>query len=372
MDVTRSDIRTLVNRPITQHRVTSVYLNTDGARYPRPADYLARLDGLLRQAREAVEQMGGAARQGVEADCATIDRWVRDEFVRDGVKGIGIFSSAGEIIDIVQAAEPFRNLVRVGDRPYVVPLEAMLGRHHHIGLALIERGTARLFRYRLGRIVELTEVTSDVPGQHDQGGWSQARFQRSIEDDVLHHFKEAADSFRRVHEDDPLDALVLAGPQSEVMEFRRTLHPYVEKVVHGDPVSLPSTPSHEQLMDVFARTEQDLVSTRRRELLARLKAGAGQAERVARGIRHVLEAANAHRIDVLFVVEGVGQPGFRSATGALALHADEAEAYGTPIEPVDDLIDELIELCVRTGAHIELFRDDERLDGVPVAAILRF
>ena len=77
-------------------------------------------------------------------------------------------------------------------------------------------------------------------------------------------------------------------------------------------------------------------------------------------------------MEVLFVVEGAGQPGYRSSSGALALHDEEAAAYGEPVEVVDDLIDEVIEEAVRANAHIELFRDPVRLDGHPVAALLRF
>ncbi len=56
----------------------------------------------------------------------------------------------------------------------------------------------------------------------------------------------------------------------------------------------------------------------------------------------------------------------------LTLHQADAQAYGGPVEPVDDLIDEVIEQCVLSRARIELFRDAERLDGDPVAALLRF
>jgi len=150
------------------------------------------------------------------------------------------------------------------------------------------------------------------------------------------------------------------------------LHPYLTKVLHGEPLSLPLSADAEQLRDTLRGVEQDLVSGRRRELLARLEAGKGQAERDARGIRHVVEAINAKRVDTLFVVEGAGEPGWKSSSGALALHEHEAKAYGEPVAPVDDLIDEVIEQAVLSGASIELFRDGSRLDGQSVAALLRF
>lgn len=372
MELTAADIRKLVDRPPTEAPVTSVYLNTDGARFPRPADYEARLDGLLRDARRQAEGLSQEARAGVDADANAITRWVRDEFQRNGIRGIGVFSSGGEIFDDVQVAVGVRNVVRVNDRPYVVPLEVLLGRHHHIALVIIERDRARIFRYQLGVVWEYQGLESDVHGQHRQGGWSARRFEQNIEHSVLHHMKDTGEVLLRLHEGDTIDALVLAGPHHEVLELSRNLHPHLQKIVHGEPMSLQHEVSAHDLLERFQHVEQELVSARRSHLLQRLAAAQGQGEKAARGIRHVLEAVNAKRAEVLFVVEGAGVPGYRSATGALALHEAEAAAYGTPVTPVDDLIDEVIEEAVRADTHIEFFRDEVRLDGHPVAALLRF
>jgi peptide chain release factor subunit 1 len=86
----------------------------------------------------------------------------------------------------------------------------------------------------------------------------------------------------------------------------------------------------------------------------------------------VVDAVNRKAVEILFVVEGAGDTGFRSASGALALHREDAEAFGGPVEEVPDLLDEVIEEAVRAGAGIEMFRDEVRLDGHPVAALLRF
>ena len=372
MDVTRADIRKLVDRPPTDAPVTSVYLNTDGARFPRPVDYEARLDGLLREVRRAADALPPERREAVHADAEVIARWVRQEFERGDVRGIGVFCSAGEVFETVEVAIGVRNVSRVNDTPYVVPLEALLGRSHHIGLVVIERDKARIVRYRLGRAEEWFGLESDVHGQHGQGGWSQLRYSKNIEHEVLQHYKEAGEILRKAHEDEPFDALLLAGPHAEVIEFSRTLHPYLEKIVHGEPMSLPPAAGLDELKERFRDVEQRLVSGRRSELLGRLAAAQGQAEKAARGIRHVVQAVNEKRIEVLFVVEGAGVPGYRSSTGALALHEEEAAAYGGTVHAVDDLIDEIIEEAVRSGAHIELFRDEVRLDGHPVTALLRF
>jgi len=372
VELTAADIRKLVDRPVADAPVTSVYLNTDGALFPRTADYEARLDGLLRDARRQAADLGDVARDAVDADADAIMHWVRSEFQRNGIRGIGVFSSGGEIFSDVQVAMGVRNLVRVNERPYVVPLEALLGRSHHIAFVIIERDRARIFRYQLGVVWEYQGLESDVHGQHRQGGWSARRFEKNIEHSVLHHMKDTGEVLLRLHEGQSIDALVLAGPHHEVLEFSRNLHPHLQKLIHGDPVSLQQDVSAHDLLERLQQVEQELVSARRSHLLQRLAAAQGQAEKAARGIRHVLEAINGKRVEVLFVVEGAGEPGYRSATGALALHEAEAAAYGTPVTRVDDVIDEMIEEALRADAHIELFRDEVRLDGHPVAALLRF
>lgn len=372
MNVTAAEIRKLVDRPATDACVTSLYLDTDGSRYPKAADYLARLDALVRDARRAAERLDVKRRASVHADLGAIDGWVRSRFDRGETRGLAVFSSQGEVFEQVQVAISVRNILRIADSPYVVPLQALLGRSHHVALVIIERDRARILRYHLGRAWEYMSTNSAVHGQHEKGGWSQARFQRNIENDVLLHKKDTAEVLRRLHSDERVDALVLAGPHEEAVDFSKLLHPYLREVQHGELLSLPLHAGAGDLRDRLRQIEQELVSRRRRELLERLAAAQGQAEKAAFGVRHVVEAVNAKRVGVLFVVEGAGVPGWRSASGALALHEDEAAAYGTPVDQVDDIVDEVIEEAVRADAQVELFRDGARLHGHPVAALLRF
>ena len=372
MDVNAAEIRKLIDRPQTDFPVTSVYLNTDGSRFPKAGDYEARLDALLRDVRKSGDSLSEAQREAVQRDAEAISRWVRNEFDRADVRGLALFASEGEIIDTVQVAIGVRNVARVNSTPYVVPLEALLGRHHHVCLVIIERDKARIVRYQMGRAWEYQDIASDVHGAHKKGGWSQLRYQKNIEHEALHHFKDTVEILRQLHAESPLDALVLAGPHEEAVEFSKKLHPYLQQIVHGDPISVAPQSSTDELKERLVQVEQELVSARRSHLLERLAAAQGQAEKAARGLRHVLEATNSKAIEVLFVVEGAGAPGYRSSTGMLALHENEAAAYGEPVEPIEDLIDEVIEEAVRSGSHIELFRDEVRLDGHPVAALLRF
>ena len=371
MEVNAAEVRRLVASS-EDGPVTSVYLNTDGARYPSPSEYLARLDGLLRDVKRAAESREPAEREKVHADATEIKRWVRDEFDRGDTRGLALFASDGSVFERVQSAVAVRNVARVGDVAYVVPLQVLLGRRHLVALAVVQRDEARIFRYSLGRLEEYRDLSSDVHRQHAQGGWSQARFERNIEHEVLHHMKEAADALLRGHEEEPFDAVVVAGTRVEAMEFTKHLHPYVKERVHGEPMSLALSAGADEIRDRLREVEQHLVSERRSELLQRLMASRGVAESGAFGPRAVVDAANRRAIETLFVVEGSGVRGYKSDTGALALSQEAAEAFGQSAAPVDDIVDELIEVAVLGGSQIEMFRDGSRLDGHDMAALLRY
>ena len=92
MEVSATAIRELLNRPATPLPVTSVYLNTDGSRYPRPVDYEARLDNLLRDVRRAADGLDHDAAEAVRRDADQIGRWVRTSFERKGIRGLGLFA----------------------------------------------------------------------------------------------------------------------------------------------------------------------------------------------------------------------------------------------------------------------------------------
>ena len=50
---------------------------------------------------------------------------------------------------------------------------------------------------RTASLDEIVDKTEEAPGKHDQGGWSQARFQRHIEKLVGEHLRDVADALDR-------------------------------------------------------------------------------------------------------------------------------------------------------------------------------
>jgi peptide chain release factor subunit 1 len=76
---------------------------------------------------------------------------------------------------------------------YLAPLMPHVGRDGAL-VAAVGRERGEVFRLRGGTLVAIADESADVPGRHDQGGWSQARYERHIENIVDQHLREVADT----------------------------------------------------------------------------------------------------------------------------------------------------------------------------------
>src|SRR5204862_414242 len=76
---------------------------------------------------------------------------------------------------------PVDDEARIAKQLYLAPLVRLVGRGDGALVAYVGRERGDVYRLRGGQLVPLGDETADVPGRHDQGGWSQARYERHIE-----------------------------------------------------------------------------------------------------------------------------------------------------------------------------------------------
>ncbi|QBI18337.1 hypothetical protein ER308_01285 [Egibacter rhizosphaerae] len=372
MRLTHDDVRSLAGYEGQGAPVTSVYVDVDGERYPRVEDALARLESLFDAAERAADRQGHAPDDTVQRDRQAVSEWLR-AMERTETAGVALFVSRGEIIAELRTAVPLRNRVRVGGEPFVLPLQVLLDRAHHVALVLVQRDEAEIYRYHLGRTWRHEEREADeVPGYRTHQGNSDLRAQKHDQHWVQRHYDETAERLRLLHAQAPLDAVVVAGPHEEAQQLRQHLAGEVDHLVRGEPVNLPVEAGAHEAGQVLEDVEHELARERRSALLDRLEASAGQPESAAFGLRHTIDAFNAGQVETLLAAETAMAPGYRADTGALAVEPGEARAYGDSEPTPVDLVDELLELAYASSSHVELVGDPEALGGHPVAALLRY
>jgi len=97
----------------------------------------------------------------------------------------------------------------------------------------VNRRNARILRGSPDGLREVEQIHDDVSGQHDQGGWSQARFQRGIEKEKDDHLRDTGDALMRHFKRQPFEKLIVGGPREVVTDFEQKLHHYLRDRLAG-------------------------------------------------------------------------------------------------------------------------------------------
>ena len=350
--------------------VSSLYLDVDGRRFPRREDYMVRGEALCNQLKEQAAGDKGAKRS-VKGD---VDRFIDflNRLDRGPNRGVVLFSSSSaNLWEEVLVPRPLADRAVIADHPYVLPLEAMVETYESFCTVIVDREKARLFLARLGRIQEETNVFDEVPGQHEQGGWSQARFQRHTEELVERHLKHVGDVLLRYFKRRNFDHLILAGPEEIVPTFEDGLHDYLKRRVVAR-TTLPMHAGADEVLEKSLQVEEELEETKERETVERMRAEAAAGRLGVVGFGHALRALNEGRVETLVVPFGRAEKGFRCPQcGWLAITGKTCPRCGAAFQDVPDVIEAAVEAALRQSSRVETL-DRNATGDEEVGAILRY
>ncbi|HJP66337.1 MAG TPA: VLRF1 family aeRF1-type release factor [Actinomycetota bacterium] len=354
--------------------VSSLYLDVDGKRYPRRQDVELRAEEQVRQLRDQARDLPRAAARSVSADGDRMLQYFRD-LDRGSTRGVALFSCSERALwEEIRVPRPIKDRVAVAEHPYVLPLEVLVETYERFCTVLVDKEKARLFLAHLGTIEEQTDVFDDVPGRHEQGGWSQSRFQRHIDEHVGKHIKHVADELLRFFKRRGFDHLILAGPEEAVTELERHLHDYVRQRV-VTKLSLPITASADEVLARSLEVEERLEEERERQTVERLRAEVAAGRQAVVGFSGVLQALNDGRVDTLVVPFGLSSGGLRCTDcGRLWAEGGRCRVCRGRLEPVPDVVESAVASALRQSAHVETitFAGPQSLDGEKIGALLRY
>jgi peptide chain release factor subunit 1 len=346
--------------------VLSVYIDLEPSRFPTPETRASQLGSLL----DAARRQAGAE----EAD--RVEAWLSSEpSIARGARGLAIFSSrGGHIFEAVRLSKPVEPLAIVDTIPWLEPLAATISPGAW-GVAIVSRREARLLRGGPAGLTEFAAITDQLHRRHAQGGWSQARFQRGIEERVAAHVRGVADRLLRAHRRAPFDHIVVvcAGELRPVIEhsldneLKRVLVEIVERDLEHASV--------EQIAGIAVPLIERAERERERELVARIDEALGTGGPAAAGLDEVLSTLDQQRVAVLLVPErGSLQAGLCPTCGRLS--TDDGRTCpldGALLAPVD-AIEQVVEETVRQAGQVVVVRDRHewlRQHG-EIAALLRW
>jgi peptide chain release factor subunit 1 len=377
--VTWEELRTLAAFEAERGCAISLYLNLDPRVSPTAGDAATRLNSLLDEATKSeganARELSHDERLGLRTDLDRIRAYFAQEFDRNGAHGLAVFcASLNNIWRALALTEAVPDRIKVSRRLYLAPLVPLVGRGEGALVIVVGREQGRFYRLRAGRLEELADISEEQPRRHDQGGWSQARFQRHVDNLASDHLRDVADELdrviRRAHGG---MRVVVMSPEETWAELSGLLSQEVLASLAG----WTHAEAHAAPAELLQRATPVLDrwrATREQELAERWREEAGRDGRASSGWEKTLEAASDGRVEILLFQDGVTREAWRCpACGRAAAAGGTCPLDGTTMERGADGLDLAVHQTLVHGGKVWALQHARDLDPVEgIGALLRY
>ncbi|PYR93063.1 MAG: hypothetical protein DMF84_10670 [Acidobacteria bacterium] len=365
--------------------VVSLYLNTQPNQHGR--DNYQTFTKREFKARQQTYGSNTPERDSLEHDIERISRYLETE-LQPSAHGVAIFAChAGEFFEAVQLDAPIEDhWLSIGDQPHLYPLARIVSQFPRYAAVLADTHATRILVVAQNTVSDAHSIEGVKTRRTSQGGWSQARFQRHIENYHLQHVKDVIEALDRIVMREGIDQILIAGDPGVLPLLREQMPKHLaEKVVDELKTDLAGISNDEVV-------KAALESMRRlNERIDREKVDAAVGAYRAGGLgvvgpdRTLLALTNG-QVDELLLTASLSTLGALHNTpaavmalandGGLAEPAVETTVAGEPAQAdvgTVRLADELVTKAHQTAARVTFIEDAALLEPYGgVAALLRF
>jgi peptide chain release factor subunit 1 len=375
--VTWDELRELASVEASEGLAISLYVDLDPSVAATAGDAQTRVNSLLDTAGKVTAEhersLSHAQRIALRGDLDRIRGWFDQEFVRDGAHGVAVFCGS---LDGIWRTRPI--LVSVGDeislgrRLALARLATLVGRGDGALVVVAGRERGRFLRLADGKLAPVADLTEEQPGRHDQGGLSQSRFQRHIDELAAEHLREVADELdRRVRESGGALDVVIVAPETSRAELAGYLTRPVQEALAGWAQAEAHTPDSE-LLEIVEPVLAKRRAAREAELVERWREASAKGRGVG-GWDAALEAVSDSRVETLLLAERAQADVWRCPScGRLAANAGECPIDGTETVQVENGAEAAIVEALRRGGTTRIVSSPDLGPVEGIGALLRF
>ena len=362
------------------HPVISLYLDLDPERFATAPARASQIRSLLDEAArdiERIDRLGHEDKVALREDLRRVESFLSSpQAPFKGARSLALFCSTPDgLFETVQLTRPVPGRVVIDPAPYVEPMMTTLERTRWL-VALVNRRFAWLLAGYPERLRGSERLEGGWRSDSDQGGWSQARYERSVEKEAMDHLRNAAETVNRRWREERFDRVALGGPHEVVARFEELLADEVRsrlahKEVDIDLASATEAQVREAVEELVLEDER----ATEREALDRLAAGIGSGTRGVETVEGTLLALNERRVAALVLAPDFDGRGRRCpACGMLmADGARRCPADGTETEEVERLREAVVEAAIVQDADVVVLRHyPEEAPRQGIGAVLRF
>jgi peptide chain release factor subunit 1 len=374
-EITKSTLQRLAQLRADGPRVLSAYLDLDPERFAAAGARATAIRSLIDDGRRKIEvaELEHDQREQLRADLEQIDSHLSSGGAPAGAHGLAVFCcSSLELFESLSLPVSVENSITFDVTPHIAPL-AEIGPPGHWCVTLVNRRVARIMRGSESQLLEVAAFGDQVHGKHSQGGWSQARYSRSVEHDVEGHLRHTAEVLLSQQRRRPFAGLLVGAPQELRSTFEGMLHSYVRDRLVGYLDLDVETATEDQVRAIAAKAIAEHEQHRLAERLGRLRAQLGRGGRAVAGAEGVLDALQERRVETLLFTSGQAVPGaFCPSCGLLSSVDGDCPQDGARLERRDDVLEKAIEAAVAQDADVVPVTTPDLGPVGGIAALLRF
>ncbi len=377
-DVTQETLRSLAEVRADQETVLSLYLNLDPERFATPRARKAEIDSLLDDAHREIE---GRERPHAEHMALRAAHERAREMLSDDqpwaeeAHALALFISQPlELERMLRLPHPLQSSVVVADEPFIAPLTE-LALAARVCVALVDERHARIFEGSAEQLEQAAKVSDRVHGRQDQGGWSQARYQRSQHEDVEAHLRHVGRVLQELLHETAYQQLLIACTEPLWPRVIARLHPEVRALLHDQRMSLDVKDAG--IEDVVAAADAVLESERRARqdaVLAELREHVARNARAAVGLEAVLLALVERRVQTLLYDTALQADGVLCPRcGWMGVGGERCPNDGGPVQRRANILEDAVRSAVSQSAEVLPLSERPELSAFQgIAATLRF
>ena len=266
----------------------------------------------------------------------------------------------------------------VNRRFHLNELAVVLGRQPRLRVAILDRHRARFFDLHLDEVRE-QEALFHTLSRRGRGdgflGYDAGHAERSVNDEVLHHFKNVAEVLKQGLEKGAFDQFIIGCPDIHWHDFEAHLHPYVRQRLLGRFAADVGKVSEEQVREQGERMLRDSLTQHRHELVREVLGQARSNGRGVTGLRRVLRSLEMGEVQTLLMAENYTAHGVECPScGHLDAHMVRyCPVCGRGTQKLEDVCEALVPAAIRRDVELVYVKDEPEFENVGgIAALLRF
>jgi peptide chain release factor subunit 1 len=377
------DVEKLLDFHTQSQPIISFYLNTDPSQHSPDQQRIAARN-LIREAHQSA--MAGSwelsVKEALTQDLNRLEKLLKEQ-LETGYPHQGLaafFCHEADLWQIFDLPRPVPSSITLEFTPHIRPLTLILDEYHRFGVLLLDRRSAELYEVYIGEIVKLENafvapanghlsLAVEHPGSGDRGIST-----HRDEAEMQKHFRRVADALFHLSHRRHWEYLVLGGQQAVLVQFENFLHPKLRERLVGRFAAEPGKIRQTRILEELTNIERRVEDETERRLVWQLVDAANSKGLAVLGLNKVLKALRQGAVHMLYVEDGWRTSGVLCREcGYIDLKGELCPVCNRKTDPVGDVVDDAIEIALRTGSMIEHVNPTAGLaDQGHIGAVLRF